>query len=83
MQNNLNIFIYILTMMDKDVNTISIQSTGLKRKTIDKYYTSPSIVNECIKLIKENINIQENDLCIEPSAGNGAFINGIKSLFKN
>ncbi len=83
MQNNLNIFIYILTMMDKDVNTISIQSTGLKRKTIDKYYTSPRIVNECIKLIKENINIQENDLCIEPSAGNGAFINGIKSLFKN
>jgi predicted RNA methylase len=83
MQNNLNIFIYILTMMDKDVNTISIQSTGLKRKTIDKYYTSPCIVNECIKLIKENINIQENDLCIEPSAGNGAFINGIKSLFKN
>ncbi len=70
-------------MMDKDVNTISIQSTGLKRKTIDKYYTSPRIVNECIKLIKENINIQENDLCIEPSAGNGAFINGIKSLFKN
>ena len=61
----------------------NIQTTGLNRKTIDKYYTSPSIVNECIKLVKEKINITNDDLCIEPSAGNGAFINGIKSLFKN
>ena len=61
----------------------AIKSTGLKRKTTDKYYTSESTVNKCIDLIKGKINIQENDLCIEPSAGNGAFINGIKSLFKN
>jgi len=61
----------------------TIQSTGLKRRPIDKYYTSQNIVNKCIDLIKENINIQENDLCVEPSAGNGAFINIIKSLFKN
>ena len=59
------------------------QTTGLKRKTIDKFYTSPSIVNECIKSINENINIQQDDLCIEPSAGNGSFIKGIKSLSKN
>ena len=56
------------------------QTTGLKRKTIDKFYTSSNIVDVCIKLIKENIAIQKTDLCIEPSAGNGAFINGIKSL---
>ena len=62
------------------VNTM--QTTGLKRKTIDKFYTSPIIVKECINLIKQNINIYEDDLCIEPSAGNGSFINGIKSLFK-
>ena len=61
----------------------AIKSTGLKRKTTDKYYTSESTVNKCIDLIKGKINIQENDLCIEPSAGNGAFNNGIKSLFKN
>ena len=57
-------------------------TTGLKREIIDKFYTSPNIVNECIKLIKQKINIQATDLCIEPSAGNGSFINGIKSLFK-
>jgi hypothetical protein len=58
-----------------------MQTTGLKRKIIDKYYTSPLIVELCIKLIKKKINIHKSDLCIEPSAGNGAFINAIKSLF--
>ena len=58
-----------------------MQSTGLKRKTIDKFYTSSHIVNECMKLIKQVINIQDTDLCIEPSAGNGSFINNIKTLF--
>ena len=62
---------------------IIMQTTGLKRKTIDKFYTSPSIVNECIKLINEKNSIQQHDLCIEPSAGNGSFIEGIKSLSKN
>lgn len=66
-----------------NINKEIIQTTGLKRKTIDKFYTSPIIVNECIKLIKEKINIQKIDLCIEPSAGNGSFINGIKSLFNH
>lgn len=60
-----------------------MQTTGLKRETIDKFYTSQFIVNKCINLIKQKINIYEDDLCIEPSAGNGSFINGIKSLFKN
>lgn len=66
-----------------NINTSIIQTTGLKRKTIDKFYTSPLIVNKCIELIKKTINIHEHDICIEPSAGNGSFINGIKSLFKH
>ena len=61
----------------------NIQSTGLNRKTIDKFYTSDVIVNECIKSIKDQINIREDDILIEPSAGNGSFINGIKSLSNN
>ena len=59
------------------------QLTGLKRKTTDKYYTSKNIVNKCIELVKEHIIIDGNDLCIEPSAGNGSFINSIKLIFKN
>ena len=59
------------------------QDTGLKRKTIDKYYTSEIIVKTCIDLVNEKLNIKDIDLCIEPSAGNGAFIDSIKKIFKN
>lgn len=56
-------------------------SVGLKRDTIDKYYTKQSVVELCIDYVKQYINIDsKNDLIIEPSAGNGAFILGIKSL---
>jgi predicted RNA methylase len=60
-----------------------IQNRGLYRNTIDKYYTNQSTVIECINYIKNNINIDKNDLIIEPSAGNGAFIENIKKLTNN
>ena len=56
------------------------QLKGLKRNTIDKYYTKISIVELCINYIKQHVNINYNDLIIEPSAGNASFISGIKSL---
>ena len=59
------------------------QTTGLKRNIIDKYYTSNTIVNKCIELIKKNIDIQDDDLLIEPSAGNGSFITMIKMITNN
>lgn len=66
---------------DNKINTM--QNTGLKRHTIDKFYTADFIVKKCIDLVKNHINIHEDDICIEPSAGNGSFINAIKMLFKN
>lgn len=59
------------------------QIKGLKRNTIDKFYTNTIIVENCINYIKEYISFNNNDLIIEPSAGNGSFINGIKSLTNN
>ena len=59
------------------------QIKGLQRNTIDKYYTNPDAVNLCIENIKKNIYMNEFDVIIEPSAGNGAFIDGIKSLTYN
>lgn len=59
------------------------QTQGLKRNTIDKYYTKQSVVTFCINIISSNININNNDLIIEPSAGNGSFITKIKSLSNN
>jgi len=48
------------------------QTKGLNRNTIDKYYTKDIVVDLCLNLIKKYLNIGENDLCIEPSAGNGS-----------
>jgi len=62
---------------------IFTQKKGLNRNTIDKYYTKPSVVKQCIKLIKKYINISNNDLIIEPSAGNGSFIDNIKNISSN
>jgi len=59
------------------------QTTGLNRQILDKYYTSDDAVTKCIELIQKHITIRNDDLCIEPSAGDGSFINGIKSLFTN
>ena len=59
------------------------QTKGLQRNTIDKYYTKEEIVKNCINSLKKNIPFLENDIIIEPSAGNGAFISNIKMLSKN
>jgi len=56
------------------------QTKGLNRNTIDKYYTKDTIVDLCINLVAKHISIDKNDLIIEPSAGNGSFISGIKTL---
>lgn len=57
--------------------------TGLNRNKLDKYYTKESTVELCLNMIKKHININTDDLIIEPSAGNGSFIPGIKSLTSN
>jgi hypothetical protein len=56
------------------------QTKGLRRNTIDKYYTAEFAVNLCLSHIQTYIQTSENDLIIEPSAGNGAFIPGIKAI---
>jgi predicted RNA methylase len=71
-------------MVDENKNIIKNEQTkGLKRNTIDKFYTKDTIVTQCINIIKKNIIIENNDLIIEPSAGNGAFIKEIKELSCN
>jgi hypothetical protein len=59
------------------------QTKGLQRNTIDKYYTKNSVVDLCLNVVKQYIQINPDDLIIEPSAGNGSFITGIKSITSN
>lgn len=73
-------------MTDNDSNKeimSSKQTKGLKRNTIDKYYTKDSVVQLCVNYIKEKLLIDENDLVIEPSAGDGSFIEAIKTISHN
>lgn len=57
-----------------------MQRKGLRRNTIDKYYTKTTVVELCLNFVRQYIKINRNDLIIEPSAGNGAFISGLKTL---
>lgn len=59
------------------------QTKGLNRNTIDKYYTKDIVVELCLNLVKKYIHLNTYDLIVEPSAGNGSFITGIKSLSSN
>ena len=56
-----------------------MDNIGLKRDNNEKYYTNIDIIELIGNYIKKYINIKNNDLIIEPSAGNGAFIELIKS----
>jgi predicted RNA methylase len=61
-----------------------MQTTGLKRDPIDKFYTSSSVAKECITDITQHLHIDiEKDIIIEPSAGNGSFIAEIKKICNN
>jgi len=59
------------------------QTTGLQRNNHEKYYTKKSIVLSCLQIIKDNISIQNNDVIIEPSAGNGAFSIPLTTTYNN
>lgn len=57
------------------------QTTGLGRDPIDKYYTKPSVANDCVSLMKKYVSPQKlRDMFIEPSAGNGSFLTPLKSM---
>jgi predicted RNA methylase len=70
------------SMMENSIMKIK-QDKGLKRNTIDKFYTKQSIVIQCIEMFKKYISIEKDDIIIEPSAGNGSFIEEIKKCSNN
>ena len=57
---------------------------NVQTNSLDKYFTKKNIAELCCKKITQNINIDyNNDLIIEPSAGNGSFLKPITKLCKN
>jgi predicted RNA methylase len=58
--------------------------TGLHRENTDKFYTRKHVVEMCHDMIKKYLHINHSkDLIIEPSAGNGSFIEIIQDLCNN
>lgn len=56
---------------------------GLKRDTIDKFYTKNNIVLECLENIHKYLEIKDDHIIIEPSAGNGAFLLELETKYPN
>lgn len=45
-----------------------------KLKELDKFYTNPKIAKEFVEIINQSFPLHEYDLIVEPSAGNGSFL---------
>lgn len=62
-------------MISKDVQIV-------RKEKLDKFYTIPSYSKHCIDKVGELYDIEQWDLIVEPSAGNGSFLNQIPSVNK-
>lgn len=51
-----------------------------KTNKLDKFYTKPEIAGYCVTLFKKYFNLTKNDLIIEPSAGNGSFLESLNKI---
>ena len=49
----------------------------IREENLDKFYTIPSCSKKCIYKIYELYDVTQWDLIVEPSAGNGSFLNQI------
>lgn len=54
----------------------------VRNQKLDKFYTNPNYAENCINKVFELYNINSFDLIIEPSAGNGSFLNQLNTLNK-
>lgn len=69
-----NTLCYLNGLEDIITNFFSIQSTGFKRTSIDKFYTQSTIAFQCVQYFRSFYTPLANDLMIEPSAGSGVFL---------
>jgi hypothetical protein len=47
---------------------------------LDKFYTKPSIAELCVSVFVSSVKTQNQDLIIEPSAGNGSFLPSLEAI---
>ena len=59
---------------------MSNQTTGLNRSGNDTFFTKKEVASQCVEFTKKFIDYKSNNVIVEPSAGDGAFIEPIKQL---
>ena len=72
----------------KFCNFLSIQpatyntqmGTKQAHEVFNKFYTKPEVSKFCVETFTSNIQVQKEDLIIEPSAGGGVFIKPLKNI---
>jgi hypothetical protein len=63
--------------MQDTLKQVGVQDTGKFRNTKDEFYTKEIVAKQCIEKIRERISEPNDYLWIEPSAGDGVFLNNI------
>jgi len=79
---NKNFYTFLTQDFTEKSGTLEKSRTKTVRSPIvlDKFYTKPSVAQQCVSAFIENVKIEENDLILEPSAGNGSFIQPMKAI---
>jgi hypothetical protein len=63
---------------DNIMNIINKETKKVREMGLDKFYTKKNISKMCIDLVDKEYKLETFDLIIEPSAGNGSFLEQIK-----
>ena len=66
-------------MSDCEEKNPKNELTKVRKEQLDKFYTIPECSKKCIDIVLTLYDIKSWDLIIEPSAGNGSFLNQIPS----
>jgi len=74
LSNNGDIEIKNINLINNIENKqLNMVKTGIKRDTIDQFYTNKDISINCIELLLNTLKINKDNIILEPSAGNGSF----------
>jgi len=65
-----------------ETQTNDKDATVVREEGLDKFYTIPSYSKKCIDKVGELYDILKWDLIVEPSAGNGSFLNQLPAANK-
>ena len=61
------------------INSKNVDIKSIRNEGLDKFYTLQSCSKKCIDKVFQLYNILDMDLIVEPSAGNGSFLNQIQT----